>query len=96
MISFLKAHVWGQIIVTLVISMAPIVELRGGIPFGAALGLTPWQVIPAAVIGNLIPAPFNILFIRKIFDFAFSIPQSVSRPIKSVNITFREEKSSGL
>lgn len=75
MISFLKAHVWGQIIVTLVISMAPIVELRGGIPFGAALGLDPWQVIPAAVIGNLIPAPFIILFIRKIFDFMRKYPK---------------------
>lgn len=54
---------------TLVVSMIPIVELRGGIPFGVAQGLEYHEAIIAAVIGNMIPVPFIILFIRRIFAF---------------------------
>ncbi len=38
-----------------------------GIPFGVALGLPYWLAFPAAVIGNVIPAPFIIVYIRRIF-----------------------------
>jgi len=47
--------------------MLPIVECRGAIPYGCAFGLPWWQVVPVAVVGNLLPVPFIILFIRKIF-----------------------------
>lgn len=47
--------------------MLPVVELRGGIPFGVALGLDLWQAYIAAVIGNMIPVPFIVIFIRRIF-----------------------------
>lgn len=48
-------------------SMAPVAELRGGIPLGAGLGLPAWQAYLAAVAGNMVPVPFIILFIRRIF-----------------------------
>lgn len=54
---------------TMGIAMAPIVELRGAIPYGLAQGLSFWPVFLAALVGNLIPVPFIILFIRKIFTF---------------------------
>ncbi len=54
---------------TLVISMAPVIELRGAIPYGLAQGLPFWPVFAAALVGNLIPVPFIILFIRRIFAF---------------------------
>ncbi|MBR3869937.1 MAG: small multi-drug export protein [Clostridia bacterium] len=47
--------------------MIPVIELRGAIPIGVAAGLSPWLAIPVAIIGNLIPVPFIILFIRKVF-----------------------------
>lgn len=55
---------------TFFVSMIPVVELRGGIPIGYnSLGLDlPW-VILAAILGNMLPIPFIILFIRKIFAF---------------------------
>ena len=53
----------------LLISMVPIIELRGGIPVGAALGLPFWACFLAAVIGNLIPVPFILLFIEKSMSF---------------------------
>jgi len=51
------------------VSMVPIIELRGSIPIGCGLGLPAWQVYAAAVIGSMIPVPFIILFIRRVFLF---------------------------
>jgi len=51
------------------VSMVPMVELRGAIPIGCGLGLPAWQVYIAAVLGNLIPVPFIILFVRPVFAF---------------------------
>lgn len=51
------------------IAMAPVIELRGAIPAGALLGLPFWQNFLAAVIGNMLPVPFILLFIPKILDF---------------------------
>jgi len=51
------------------VSMVPVVELRGAIPIGCGLGLPAWQVYIAAVLGNLIPVPFIILFVRPVFAF---------------------------
>ena len=42
-------------------------ELRGAIPFGVVRGLNIWTAIIASVLGNLVPVPFIILFIRRIF-----------------------------
>ena len=53
---------------TLIMAMTPVVELRGAIPFGLALGLAPLTCYIAAVIGNCIPIPFIILFIKHIFQ----------------------------
>ena len=69
MLEFLEASYAGKILATLLTSMVPIVELRGGIPFGAALGLPPAAVMGAAIIGHMIPVPFIILFIKKIFQW---------------------------
>ena len=69
MLEFLEASYAGKILATLLMSMVPIVELRGGLPFGAALGLPPAAVMGAAIIGNMIPVPFIILFIKKIFQW---------------------------
>ena len=51
------------------ISMLPLIELRGAVPVGAMLGLPFYLYAPAAVIGNLIPVPFILLFIPKILDW---------------------------
>lgn len=57
----------GKILMTLAVSMIPVIELRGAIPIGVAAGLSPWIAIPVSIIGNLLPVPFIILFIRRIF-----------------------------
>lgn len=57
----------GKCLFTMLVSMLPIIELRAGLPFGVALGLPYHLAFPAAVIGNLIPAPFIIVYIRRVF-----------------------------
>ncbi|NLW65137.1 MAG: small multi-drug export protein [Clostridiales bacterium] len=47
--------------------MLPIVELRGAIPVGVGAGLGHWQSMITAVLGNMVPVPFIIIFIRRIF-----------------------------
>ena len=64
---FLTDTTMGKCLFTMLVSMLPIIELRGGLPFGVALGLPYYMAFPAAVIGNLIPAPFIIVYIRRIF-----------------------------
>ena len=55
-----------QLFVSLV-SMIPLVELRGGIVVARLLSLPLWQAITFSIIGNIIPIPFILLFIKKIF-----------------------------
>lgn len=58
---------FGKLLMTVLVSMLPVVELRGAIPIAVAQGLDFRAAICAAIIGNLIPVPFLILFVRRIF-----------------------------
>ena len=49
------------------VSMIPILELRGGLIVAALLGIGMWKAIPICIIGNLIPVPFILLLIQQIF-----------------------------
>ena len=49
--------------------MVPVLELRGAIPVGIAAGLSPLVACVAAILGNLVPVPFIMLLIRRIFDW---------------------------
>ena len=51
----------------LVISMLPVIELRGAIPYGIALDAEPVSVALTAIVGNMIPIPFLIVYTRKVF-----------------------------
>ena len=46
--------------------MVPVIELRGGIPAGVAAGLPVFLAALVSIIGNLIPVPFVLFFIRKL------------------------------
>ena len=58
-----------QCAATMGVAMVPVLELRGAIPFGLALGLPPALTYLVAVAGNLIPVPFVILLIRAVFQW---------------------------
>ena len=50
-------------------AMVPVLELRGAIPVGVATGLSPLAACAIAVLGNMVPVPFILLLIRRIFDW---------------------------
>lgn len=54
---------------TVIISMLPIVELRGGIPFAIAMGLDWPLALALGLLGNMIPVPFIMWFIRPLLNF---------------------------
>lgn len=57
----------GAYLMTIGIAMVPVLELRGAIPIGVANGLSFQASVICSIIGNMIPIPFILIFIRKIF-----------------------------
>ena len=55
--------------VVFIISLMPILELRGGLLAGSLLKVPVEQAIPISIIGNILPIPFILLFIRQIFKW---------------------------
>ena len=51
------------------ISMLPILELRGGMVAAAVLHVNFWVAFPICVIGNMLPIPFELLFIRRVLEW---------------------------
>ena len=59
----------GKIIGIFFISLLPVIELRGSIPIGYYQGL-PWYTnMITSIIGNILPVPFILLFVVKVFEF---------------------------
>ncbi len=59
----------GKELCVFICSMIPIIELRGAVPLGAGFGMGAIETYIFSVIGNLIPVPFILLFIRVVLDF---------------------------
>jgi len=57
------------ILLTVLVAMVPVIELRGAIPIGMGMGLEFWTAFFWGVVGNLLPVPFLILFVRRVFAF---------------------------
>lgn len=56
------------------ISMVPLIELRGAIPYAVAFGLPTVQSYIVAVLGNMLPVPFIYLFARKVLEWGADKP----------------------
>lgn len=56
-------------VVVFIISMIPILELRGGLIVSQLLQIPITTAIPLCIIGNIIPIPFILLFIKQIFKW---------------------------
>ena len=63
--NLVRKHMKHGLIVFLV-SMVPLIELRGAIPYGVAYGMPLWLTYLIAIVGNMLPVPFIYLFARKI------------------------------
>ena len=76
----------GKLASTFFISMVPVIELRGGLPYGITLGLPYLTALIAAILGNMIPVPFIIVYIRKIFAWLRSHSVQLNRLITALEI----------
>ena len=74
------------------LSMIPVLELRASIPVGSSLGLNAWQCAVAAIVGNMIPVPFVILFIRKIFAYLKENWPKLSRFVERLEAKAEKKK----
>ena len=71
----LTSFKFGKELIVFIISLMPILELRGGLIAAALLGL---DIVPAFIIcliGNILPLPFILLFITKIFEWMRKWPK---------------------
>ncbi len=68
-IELLQNTGWGAPLVTFIISMVPVIELRGAIPVGVSMGMSHLSAMAVSVAGNMLPVPFIIIFIRRIFNW---------------------------
>ena len=60
----MKKYLW-----VFLISMVPLIEIRGAIPYAVGMGLPLVPSIIVAVVGNMIPVPFIYLFARKVLEW---------------------------
>ena len=68
-LEWLRETELGAMVSTILVSMVPVLELRFGIPWGVAHGLSHFAAFVCAVIGNMIPLPFIVVYIRRIFKW---------------------------
>ena len=88
----MKNYFWGQILITFFISMVPIIELRGAIPIATGMELSVKYAIPVAIIGNILPVPFIILFIKKIFAWMRNFSPKLNRIVDKMEAKAEKNK----
>ncbi len=76
---FLEGSFAGKMLITFLMSMVPVIELRGAIPVGVGYGLDLWLAIVLSILGNMLPVPFIILFIRSIFKWMRKVSKTFAR-----------------
>ncbi|MDO4864537.1 MAG: small multi-drug export protein [Ruminococcus sp.] len=89
MTTWLADHGIPEWLIPFFVSIFPIVELRGGIIAARLLDLELWKAIWVCMLGNIIPIPFILLFIDKIFDFI----KKHNIPLLCRFVTFLENKA---
>ena len=60
---------YGKEWIVFIISMMPILELRGGLAAAALFGINIWKAVILCIVGNIIPVPFILWFITPIFTW---------------------------
>ena len=61
-------------IITFLISMIPLVELRGAVPYAISSGIPLWHALLIGVIGNMLPVPIIFFFARHILEWGKDKP----------------------
>ncbi|GAA0146860.1 hypothetical protein LIER_06712 [Lithospermum erythrorhizon] len=81
---------WPDEAVVFALATLPVIELRGAIPVGYWLQLKPVMLTVLAVLGNMVPVPFIILYLKKFANFMAGKNQSASQFLEMI---FEKAKS---
>ncbi len=74
-VTWLADHGLSPRLIVIIISMLPIIELRGSIPIAILFFNIPWgEAVILSIVGNMIPIPFLLLFIEWFFKLISKIP----------------------
>ena len=63
-----------HILIVFFISMVPLIELRGAVPYGVIFGLPLWLTFMVAIVGNMLPVPIIYFFARKVLEWGCNKP----------------------
>ena len=61
-------------LIVFLVSMVPLIELRGAIPYGVLFGLPLWQTFVIAIVGNMLPVPIIFFFARRVLEWGTDKP----------------------
>lgn len=61
-------------LIVFLVSMVPLIELRGAIPYGVMFGLPLWQTFVIAIVGNMLPVPIIFFFARRVLVWGADKP----------------------
>ena len=61
-------------LIVFLVSMVPLIELRGAIPYGGMFGLPLWQTFLIAIVGNMLPVPIIFFFARRVLEWGADKP----------------------
>ncbi len=60
---------WKKCLIAFLISMVPLIEIRGGIPIALATGVNPVLAYAICIVGNMLPVPVIFFFARKVLEW---------------------------
>ena len=63
-----------HILIVFLVSMVPLIELRGAVPYGVYFGLPLWLTFVVAIVGNMLPVPIIYFFARKVLEWGCDKP----------------------
>ncbi len=63
-----------EYLIVFLISMVPLIELRGAIPVGVGMGLPLWSTYIVSIVGNMLPVPVIFFFARKVLEWGADKP----------------------
>lgn len=77
--SFLRGSGWPDEAIVFALATLPVIELRGAIPVGYWMQLNPTLLTVLSIIGNMVPVPFIILYLKKFATFLAGKSRTASR-----------------
>lgn len=61
-------------IITFLIGMVPLIELRGAVPYAIATGIPMWQALIIGIVANMLPVPIIFFFARRVLEWGANKP----------------------